>query len=417
MKTSFGFLAFALTGSQAAYSGDIVQYWVEQTANLVNGTVIGGLQSPPSAWGPAIVHGAIYLAATKAQSGSLAYQQLAVSHAAHNSLIWWFHGTRNYAATSAALKTILSSIGLAANSTEGSAAVKIGQDAARTAITARAGDKINDFVDYTYAPSSPGVYQAIVGGAPLPDTPQARFVTLFANTGDVSQFKTADPPGTTDPGYEELLEYVTVQGDRNSTVRTKFNTDTAYFWRENSLILWPRIANAVIGNSLATNVTKSAKFYAQLHYALANAGVAGWAIKYKYNAWRPVTALRYNATVWLPSGHDVSNQTWLPLLHPTPSHPDYVSTHATFGGAASQVIRSFLGTDHINVTVSSNVTIDNVGVITRHYTNLTYTATENGDSRVFGGIHFPFASAAGIKLGTEVALATLKSFDLNWDRF
>jgi hypothetical protein len=43
--------------------------------------------------------------------------------------------------------------------------------------------------------------------------------------------------------------------------------------------LWNRIANAVIGQSLATNVLQSAKFYAQLNYALANAGIAAWDTK------------------------------------------------------------------------------------------------------------------------------------------
>lgn len=39
---------------------------------------------------------------------------------------------------------------------------------------------------------------------------------------------------------------------------------------------WNRLAHAVVGNSLATDVKASAKFYAQLNYALANAGIASW---------------------------------------------------------------------------------------------------------------------------------------------
>ena len=85
---------------------------VDQTAILVNGSIIGGLQSPPSAWTPAIVQGAQYLAALKSKNESLAFQQLAVSHAAHNTLAWIFHGTRNYAATDKALKSVLPLIGL-----------------------------------------------------------------------------------------------------------------------------------------------------------------------------------------------------------------------------------------------------------------------------------------------------------------
>jgi hypothetical protein len=44
--------------------------------------------------------------------------------------------------------------------------------------------------------------------------------------------------------------------------------------------VWNRLANAIIGNSLAKNVTPSAKFYAQLNYALNNAAIAAWNVKF-----------------------------------------------------------------------------------------------------------------------------------------
>ena len=115
---------------------------------------------------------------------------------------------------------------------------------------------------------------------------------------------------------------------------------------------------------------------------------------------------------------NVSDPSWAPLLAPTPSHPDYPSTHSTFGGAGSAVIRALnKGSDVINVTISSNVTLNNRGVITRTYTNLSAAAIENGQSRVFGGLHFPFSSQGGIDLGTAVALKTLANFDAYWQEF
>lgn len=42
---------------------------------------------------------------------------------------------------------------------------------------------------------------------------------------------------------------------------------------------WNRLAHLVIGDKLKTNVKASAKFYAQLNYALANAGIASWDTK------------------------------------------------------------------------------------------------------------------------------------------
>ncbi|KAH7112930.1 phosphatidic acid phosphatase type 2/haloperoxidase [Dendryphion nanum] len=417
MRLSLVFTSLAATAANAAYSGDIVQYWVDQSAILVNGTVINGLQSPPSGWFEAIIQGAVYLAATKSNGKSLAFQQLAVSHAAHDTLLWTFHGTRLYATVNSKLKAILPSIGLNSSSSEGIQATEIGREAARVVVVARADDGINYFVDYVPKPALPGVYQATPGGQPIPDTPQAQFIRLFGGLGDVKKYRAPAPPNVTSPAYEPFLDQVKTQGARNSTVRKAYDTETAYFWRESSPIGWNRLANAVIGDKLAKNVTASAKFYAQLNYALANAAIASWDSKYFYNSWRPVTAIRYPG-VYLASRRNVSDADWTPLLTPTPNHQDYLSTHATFGGAAAAVIKAWNnGSDKVNVSLSSNVTVDNVGVITRRITNLTAAAYENGDSRVFGGIHFQFASDVGNQIGFWVGEETLKVFDHRWNQF
>jgi len=98
-----------------------------------------------------------------------------------------------------------------------------------------------------------------------------------------------------------------------------------------------------------------------------------------------VTAIQ-TPVIWLASGRNVSDPSWTPLIRPTPGHPDYVSTHSTFGGAAAAVLRAYARGDTINATLSSNVTLDNRGVITRTYTNLTVASLENAASRVFGGV-------------------------------
>ncbi|KAK7182477.1 hypothetical protein DPSP01_010633 [Paraphaeosphaeria sporulosa] len=415
MRLSLPIACFA-AAAKAAYSGDIVQYWVDQSAILVNGTVINGLPSPPSGWFEAIIQGAVYLAATETKGKSLAFQQLAVSHAAHDSLLWTFHGTRLYATINSKLKAVLGSIGLDASSNEAQEATQIGREAAHEVIVARADDGINFFVDYVPKPARPGVYQATPGGQPIPDTPQAQFIRLFGGLGDVKRFRAPAPPNATSPEYEPFIDFVKAQGARNSSVRKPYDTETAYFWRESSPIQWNRLANNVIGDKLATDVLASAKFYAQLNYALANAAIASWDSKYFHNSWRPVTAIRY-PEIYLASGRDISDPNWTPLLTPTPNHQDYLSTHATFGGAAAAVIKAWNGGDSVNVTLSSNVTVDNVGVITRRITNLTAAAYENGDSRVFGGIHFQFASDVGNEIGIWVGKETLAKFDENWDKF
>jgi len=235
MRASALLSALAAAAANAAYSGDIVSYWVDQTAALVNGTVIGGLQSPPSSWYVAVVTGAIYEAAVKSKKESLAYQQLAVSHAAHNSIVWVFHGTRNYNGADASLRAVLPAIGLAANTTEGKSAIQTGRKAAKKVAVARADDGLNDYVPFTHGPKNPAIYQATPGGNPFPDNPQARFVRPFAGLGDITRFRSPPPPKVNSKEYEEAVLYIKEQGSLNSTVRTAYDTDSAYFWRESSI--------------------------------------------------------------------------------------------------------------------------------------------------------------------------------------
>nr|OQO25329.1 hypothetical protein B0A51_06691 [Rachicladosporium sp. CCFEE 5018] len=179
---------------------------------------------------------------------------------------------------------------------------------------------------------------------------------------------------------------------------------------------WNRLANNILGDSLATNVTASARFYAILNYALANAAIASWDTKYTYYSWRPITALRYNTSTYLHSNTTLTDDTWTPLLNPTPNHQDYLSTHATFGGAAGAVLTLWIGGDEVDVQHSSNVTA--IGkVITRRITSLRQAVKDNGNSRIFGGIHFQYASDVGSETGWRVGDHTWKAFDAGWDRF
>nr|OQO20366.1 hypothetical protein B0A51_12543 [Rachicladosporium sp. CCFEE 5018] len=401
---------------QATYPYDIVQYWVDQASLFANGTVVNGLASPPSGWFNAVVQGTVYKAALDSSHGSLAFQQLAVSYAAHDSLVWTFHGTRLYPTIDAAFAAVFTPIGIPANSSENARARAIGEAAAIKVTAARSDDSINRYVPYARQPNSPGRYQARPGGPTIPDTPQAQYLRLFGGLGNVKRYRAPPPPAPSSPEFEGYLNQVYQQGRNDSSYRTVYDTDTAWYWTESSPIGWNRLANGIIGSSLATNVTASARFYAILNYALANAAIASWDTKYTYNSWRPITALRYNVSPYLYSNTTLTDYTWAPLLNPTPNHQDYLSTHATFGGAAGAVLTLWIGGDEGDVQHSSNVTA--IGkVITRRITSLRQAVKDNGNSRIFGGIHFQYASDVGSETGWRVGEDTWKAFDAGWDRF
>jgi hypothetical protein len=107
--------------------------------------------------------------------------------------------------------------------------------------------------------------------------------------------------------------------------------------------------------------------------------------RFHYNTWRPETAI-HRTDIWLPSGHNVSDPSWTPLITPTPIEQEYTSGHGTVGGAAAAALKAFNGGDDIDVTVSSLVTQTPQHVLTRHITNLTAAGYEIGMSRVYGGV-------------------------------
>ena len=81
----------------------------------------------------------------------------------------------------------------------------------------------------------------------------------------------------------------------------------------------------------------------------------------------------------------------------TPPVPDYPSTHTVLGWAAAQVLIVLLGDE-----VRYSVTILTLPGITRHFTGFSAAAHENGQPRVYAGIHFPHAVSEGERQGRSI---------------
>jgi hypothetical protein len=174
--------------------------------------------------------------------------------------------------------------------------------------------------------------------------------------------------------------------------------------------------------------------------AMADAAIDAWHYKYAptHMMWRPAVGIRKavagNGTPdpdFLPLGRPDTNGRGLAL---TPDFPAYPSGHATFGGAAFQLLRLFLtekgiatfdasGVDNIDLNFVSDeyngINTDPRTLMPRPLTpvvlpNLWKAITDNSVSRVYLGVHWQFdgittrnATNTGDKFGIPVSPSEL----------
>lgn len=209
------------------------------------------------------------------------------------------------------------------------------------------------------------------------------------------------PPSLDSELYARDVNEIRRLGSADSTSRTTEQTEIAKFWSCFSYTStpaghWNQILSGILRNRAGTDYLFSARAYALLNLALADAGIAAWDCKYHYEFWRPVQAIRQSDQDKNPD--TVIDPNWSSLLE-APPHPEYVSGHSTFSAAGARMLAHVLGTDSIDFVATSETYPD----APRRFSSLWECALECGISRIYGGIHYGFSSRAGLELGSQVA--------------
>jgi hypothetical protein len=301
--------------------------------------------------------------------------------------------------------------------------ITIGQAAAAAILLLRSTDHATTVVAYTPG-SQPGDWQPTPNPVPFdPPAPADYLPAVLPGWGNVTpfalhrstQFEPDGPPRLAGKRYARDYNEVKDIGEKNSTTRTAEQTTIARFWYEASPASWSRVAS-VVAQTHGCDSWETARLLALANLAMADGFIAGFQTKYDFNFWRPVTAIRAGDT----DGNDATaaDPMWSSLLN-TPAIPDYTSTHSVLGGAASEVLRRFFHTDNVPFTTTSGVPFAG---LTRSFLSFSQAATENGESRIYAGIHFRSAVEDGIKQGQKIgrfafkhALQSLKGNDGDGD--
>ncbi len=224
-----------------------------------------------------------------------------------------------------------------------------------------------------------------------------------------AQFRAPPPPGVETKQYAEELMTVMKVGRRDDAERSEYDTLSVPFWADGLGTAgpsghWNQIATQIARDRQLSTV-ECARLFALLNFAAADGFITAWDSKYFYNTARPETDARELTPETNP--YFKPDPDFIPSMASLP-FPSYISAHMTFTSAAVRVLQLYFGTDEVGFTIGS----DGLPGVVRTYTSLAAVREEVGQSRVYGGIHFPMdvdaARAAGTSVGDWVYAHSLQ---------
>jgi vanadium-dependent haloperoxidase-like protein len=259
---------------------------------------------------------------------------------------------------------------------------------------------------YTPLAPAPGVWRLTPSAYAPAQTPWMAGVRPFI-LDNADHFMPPPPPSLQSQEWVDAFNEVESLGAVNSGTRTQAQTDTALFFAANVNRQFNLLARNIATNE-NLDVPQTARLLAEVNEVGADAMISMMAAKYRYQFWRPVTAIDpgsvHNDGLGPVPGFDDGNPLtvevpgWRPLL-PTPNHPEYPSAHCTITSAISEVIANWMGTDAINIDLQGNANFS----ATRHFATVQDLVAEVENARVWAGLHYRFSTVAGAQLGKAVA--------------
>ena len=356
---------------------------------------VEGEQPPPVAQlYLGLVSTAVYDAVVTAEQADAAASDVAAATAAHDVLVHWFP------ASQAALDADLAAwLGTVPESAERQNGVQVGQDAAAALIAARADDG-RDAPITLDRPAEPPPGMWVPTGTGEMVSPWLGFTEPLVVESPV-EFATDGPDPLDSEAYAADFAEVAAMGSATSAARTAEQTDLALFWSDNPARQYQdALRERAARHQL--DIVETARLFAAVNSAGADAAITCWRVKYDTPFWRPVTAIQQADR----DGNDATtaDPAWTPL-RPTPPHPENPSGHGCLSSAVAGTLEELFGPGQLDMEIRSTVTNT-----TRVYDDAETWLDDVADARVWLGVHFRDSVDDGREIGAGVADAVADEF-------
>ena len=317
----------------------------------------------------------------------------AVASAAHRVLVNYFPAQQSdldsqYAASLVVVDPMTKAAGVA-----------VGEAAAAALIAARANDGLEANVPYTPG-TGPGAWQPTPPGFLPPQTPWLAQMRPFTMT-TAADHRPAGPTSIDSEPWKRDYRLIYNIGGAGPSMRSTNESEIGMFWTEHTGQQYARMFSN-LADAQKLGVKDTARLMAVLWTGFADAAIGCWDGKYKFNFWRPVTAIAAGGGS-LELQPDALWQT----LAATPNHPEYPSGHGCATGAVSTLIAGFFGTSGVSITADSLAFAD--GVHTHNFADTRELMDEVFWARMYTGFHYYRSMEDGRQLGITVARELLQN--------
>jgi hypothetical protein len=290
--------------------------------------------------------------------------------------------------------------------------ISVGEQAASAILALRANDGMTNTVLYVCSSNPPlaGQFEPDGGCNTQPAGVNVGQIRPFTFAYS-DQFRPGGPDPLTSIAYTEDFIETRDFGRCDSNVRTRDETSTAYFWQ--TVNIHEGLINLAIDRGLSSDVRQTARLFALVYTAAADANIAGFEAKYFYAAWRPRTAIPRADT----DGNEdtFADPGWKPLI--SVNHPEYPSAHTYSSTAMTDSIARFFGTNRVTWRLRGGIlgptvapdctpaipTIPQLVQTERTYDDLNRVMREIYDARVWAGLHWRHSMMNGAQVGRKIA--------------